>query len=215
MCVCVLCFCFVKVKFVFFSNITSFVYLRACYVFFFFLNRKETTTKKTYQPNPHACSMPCFSSGLAELCLWSQPVVRRPGFLGGDWEVTAFWASGAPGTDRPGDSNVMGQRSHLPGCVAEPRWRPYSCPSHRGVTVPVRRRAPSPRGFGCGMAPRGVMGVGPAAASPGSRRTPAVERGGPRLRVRCHRGPAPGPVRLPRAVPSGRCAVNTCLTWDL
>lgn len=96
-------------------------------MFFFFFEPKGNN-KKSYQPNPHACNL-LFFRGLAELCLWSQSVARWPGFLGGDWEVRAFWASSAPGTDCPGDSNVMGRRSHLPGCVAEPRWRPYTCPS--------------------------------------------------------------------------------------
>lgn len=47
--VCVCEFCFVKVKFVFLSNITSFIYLRACYGFFVFFEPKG---KKTPQ-NPY------------------------------------------------------------------------------------------------------------------------------------------------------------------
>lgn len=52
-CVCVFRFCFVKVKFVFLSNMTSSVYLRACWFLFFFFELKGNKKKPTDQTHTH------------------------------------------------------------------------------------------------------------------------------------------------------------------
>lgn len=75
---CVLCFCFVKVKFVFLSNITTFIYLRACYVFvFFFLNQKEKEKLTDKTRTREKCFVVHFSSRVTESRPVSPSRVRR------------------------------------------------------------------------------------------------------------------------------------------